>query len=58
MKNLFEKIKSKSLNDNFLKLCDQNKFYPARLTISDICKRFKNKDGNFIEQFQTNGFDH
>jgi hypothetical protein len=55
--NPFEKIAAKALNDTFLKLRDEKKFYPAKLTVIDLCERFQDKDGNFIEQFQTNGFD-
>jgi len=56
MKKPFEKIVGKELNDSFRQLCNENKFYPAKQTVIDLCKRFQDKDGNFIEQFQTNGF--
>ena len=57
MEKIFEKIPDKPLDDNFEILCDEKKFMPAKETVIDICKRFQDKDGNFIEQFQTSGFE-
>jgi len=55
--DLFNKIKDKELNSTFIELCNEEKYYPAKDTITEIAKLFKDKDGNFVEQFQTNGFD-
>ena len=57
MENVFEKIANKELEGRFLSLCDEKKFMPAREAITDICSRIQDKDGNFIEQFQTSGFE-
>lgn len=57
MEKIFEKIPDKHLDDKFKELCDEKKFMPAKETVIDICSRFKDKDGNFKEQFQTTGFE-
>lgn len=57
MEKIFDKIPDKPIDDNFNELCDKEQFMPAKETVIDICKRFQDKDGNFIEQFQTTGFE-
>ncbi|MHC1732803.1 MAG: hypothetical protein AB9888_12360 [Bacteroidales bacterium] len=57
MEKVFEKMPDRILSDSFLELCDKKKYLPAKETIIDICKRLIDKDGNFLEQFQTGGFE-
>lgn len=57
MEKIFEKIPDKPLDGNFEKLCDEKKYIPAKETIIEVCKHIEDKDGNFIEQFQTTGFE-
>ena len=56
--DLFTTIVSiKKLHPSFVKLQRENMFLPARRIISEIMPHFADIDGNFIEQFQTTGFD-
>jgi hypothetical protein len=56
--DLFNPIVSADLlNDNFLILKNMSASEPARLLMSRVFEHFKDIDGNFIEQFQTTGFD-
>lgn len=57
MEKIFDKIQDKPLDEKFRELCDEKRFMPAKGTVTDICRRFRDKDGNFIEQFQTTGFE-
>jgi hypothetical protein len=58
MENLFKYIsKREKLNDQFLLLDESKGFNPAKKLIEKISKDFEDNDGNFIEQFQTTGFD-
>lgn len=50
-------IPVEKLNKNFIELVNTPGFIPAKSLISDITWDFKDKDGNFIEQFQTTAFD-
>ena len=45
------------LNPGFLKLAEQEGFSPARGLIEPMMRWYEDLDGNFIEQFQTTGFD-
>ena len=45
------------LHPSFAKLCQLNAFAPARQQITEIMPHYVDVDGNFIEQFQTGGFD-
>jgi hypothetical protein len=45
------------LNQSFLKLKDNILYSPAKELISQVTSNFKDKDGNFIEQFQTTGYE-
>jgi hypothetical protein len=45
------------LNSDFLKLMNLEGFSPAREIISAMMYYFNDVDGNFVEQFQTTGFD-
>lgn len=58
MKNIFEhKYTRDKLNKLFLLLDEFEGFSPAKKLIEEIAIEFEDKDGNFIEQFQTSGFD-
>lgn len=41
----------------FVKLATEPSFYPARSLINDMMPHFVDVDGNFVEQFQSTGFD-
>lgn len=45
------------LHPSFAKLCQIRAFAPARQLISEIMPHYVDVDGNFVEQFQTGGFD-
>ena len=58
MQNIFKFIKAKNqLNEKFLSIAEFDCFDPAKKIIEEISTEFNDKDGNFIEQFQTTGFD-
>lgn len=45
------------LNSNFRALSEQPRYSPARDLIAAMMRYHVDADGNFVEQFQTNGFD-
>lgn len=45
------------LSEDFIKLAEQEGFSPARGIIAPMMHWYEDPDGNFIEQFQTSGFD-
>jgi len=47
----------KRLNLSFLQLIESDGFFAAREIIKPMMRWHKDMDGNFVEQFQTNGFD-
>ena len=50
------KIALDKLSKDFIELKDSPGLFPARSLISEILKSFVDKDGNFLEQFQTTAF--
>lgn len=55
---LFDPITpSEKQHPYFKHLLNSDSFYPARMIINQIMPYFTDIDGNFIEQFQTTGFD-
>lgn len=54
---LFDVIKKKKINKDFDSISRFLSDEPTRLMMDDIFSRFNDIDGNFIEQFQTTGFD-
>ena len=48
---------AKSLHPQFVALRDSPGYGPARRMLQDIQQHFEDPDGNFVEQFQTTGFD-
>lgn len=58
MLNLFEKVQGDDFcHPQYLTLRDSPLYEPARGQLGEICKRFSDPDGNFVQQFQTHGFD-
>ncbi len=56
--DLFEKkFDEKKLHPSFLSLRDSKAYSSAKEIIKEIQLHYTDNDGNFIEQFQTNGFD-
>jgi len=56
--NFFDlKRPREKLNPGFLKLVDQKGFSSAKEIIGELMHWYEDPDGNFIEQFQTTGFD-
>lgn len=45
------------LNPHFLKLANEEAFTPAKEIIEPMMRWYEDADGNFVEQFQTTGFD-
>lgn len=56
--NLFAPVvPPEKLHPSFAKLCQSRAFAPARRQIAEIMPHYIDVDGNFVEQFQTTGFD-
>lgn len=56
--DLFKPIVSyEKMHPSFAKLCQSEAFAPARRQIAEIMPHYVDVDGNFVEQFQTSGFD-
>ena len=56
--NFFKPVVKRSrLNKNFLQLAEEQGYSPARGIIEPMMNWYEDLDGNFIEQFQTTGFD-
>ena len=56
--NLFEHLApDETLHPQFLKTRDDSLMAPARSTLSEIAVTMSDPDGNFVQQFQTHGFD-
>ena len=51
------KNKNKNISDSFKILNNSDEYKPAKLLISEIMPHYMDIDGNFVEQFQTTGFD-
>lgn len=49
--------KSERLNPDFVKLVGEDGFSPAKEIIEPMMRWYEDADGNFVEQFQTTGFD-
>lgn len=49
--------REQKLHRDFVTLRSDLAHGPAREVLGDLQKRFSDPDGNFVEQFQTNGFD-
>ena len=45
------------LNPNFIRVAESEGYTPARDTIEPMMRWYEDVDGNFIEQFQSTGFD-
>jgi hypothetical protein len=50
-------VDEEKLHPNFKRLRDSHFFSPARATLQKVAEDFEDPDGNFVEQFQTRGFD-
>jgi hypothetical protein len=48
---------TKNLNPGFLRLVTEEGYSPARGMIEPMMRWYEDADGNFVEQFQTSGFD-
>ncbi len=58
MKDLFSRIVAEDkLNPTLKKIIKWPEFEPGRLMANEVFQDFKDIDGNFVEQFQTTGFD-
>lgn len=57
--NLFADLgkPAKDLHPQFISLRDSPGYEPARKMLQEIQQHFDDPDGNFVEQFQTTGFD-
>ena len=57
MEDIFKIIVEEGkLSDEFKLLLESKLFAPAKALVENIATSFEDKDGNFIEQFQTEGF--
>lgn len=57
MEDIFKIIVEEGkLSDEFKLLSESKLFAPAKALVENIVTSFEDKDGNFIEQFQTEGF--
>ena len=50
-------VRRSRLNRDFLRLAEEEGYSPARGIIEPMMNWYEDLDGNFIEQFQTTGFD-
>ncbi len=50
-------VPAAKLNPNFVRLRDMEEYSPARGIIESMMRWYEDADGNFVEQFQTTGFD-
>ena len=50
-------VRRSRLNEDFLRLAEEEGYSPARGIIEPMMNWFEDLDGNFIQQFQTTGFD-
>mgnify|MGYP004514762761 CR=1 FL=1 len=55
--DVFNTIKNKNISDSFKILNNSDEYKPAKLLIFEIMPHYMDIDGNFVEQFQTTGFD-
>lgn len=57
--NLFQNrcVKKSKLHPQFTQLHTSPGYQPARRVLREVQKSFNDPDGNFVEQFQTSGFD-
>jgi hypothetical protein len=51
------RVPAERLNSSFRTLAEQARFSPARELIAAMMRFHEDADGNFVEQFQTTGFD-
>lgn len=57
MEDIFNRIVEEGkLSDEFGLLSENKLFAPAKALVENMATFFEDKDGNFIEQFQTEGF--
>ena len=57
-RSLFQPVVSlEKLNPHFRSLVDAPDYHPTRKMLDEIYQDFDDPDGNFLEQFQTTGFD-
>ena len=58
MMDLFQRLREDGgLHPQFLKVRDDPKMAPARAVLRKVAATMADPDGNFVEQFQTHGFD-
>lgn len=50
-------VPEQKLNPTFELIRSSNHWLPARAIITEMMRHFRDVDGNFVEQFQTSGFD-
>jgi hypothetical protein len=50
-------VPGNKLDENFRKLAEGKGFSPAREIMAEIAYSFEDPDGNYVQQFQTSGFD-
>jgi len=50
-------VPAQRLNPNFVRLREHEFFSPARGIIEEMMRWYEDADGNFVQQFQTTGFD-
>jgi len=56
--NLFKPIvKTDKLHPSFVQLLEAGESHPGRQMMEEIYRDYKDPDGNYLEQFQTAGFD-
>jgi len=57
-RNLFIEISDKNnLNPRFKRISECQQSAPARILLQEVFNSYNDKDGNFLEQLQTSGFD-
>ena len=55
--NFFEEVPSRRLHERYVSLARDPLWAPARSVVENMMRWYDDGDGNFVEQFQTSGFD-
>lgn len=55
--NFFEEVEGRKLHEHYAQLNSSGAWTPARSIVENVMRWYEDGDGNFVEQFQTGGFD-
>lgn len=55
--DFFEDVPGRRLHERYKVLAEADEWAPARAVVEKVMRWYEDGDGNFVEQFQTSGFD-